>query len=213
MTTLLDYHRLRDSEVKSWNLAALEEAVRSQNPTFPERVKALLPEPEEKFSGDRLTIQRCPLHSKLTELCELYLSSTPEQRTFIRTRIDKRLGGKMQGFGFRAAVLGARQKSEHTIRLGLVAHAIEDLATGDVRDNLCLLTVLFNAAKRFGSDPAVLFQEVAGMAGPAMSAVLRDYLNRHPDLQTLEMMGFREVETPDGVYYQQATIKFRNPRK
>ncbi len=211
--TTLEYHRLRNTYVKSWNLQALEDAAGSQDPAFPEHVERLLLLPEEKPSGNPDAPGPAMLHPKLLELCQLYLSSTLEQRMFIRSRIDRRLGGRLLGFSYGAAILGLRQKSEQRLRVGLVAHAIEDLAAGDVRDNLVILTLLFDAAKRIGSDPSTLFREVAGTSAPAMSAVLLDYLKRDPQLQTPECMGFREVETPEGVGYQQVGLRIRKPHR
>jgi hypothetical protein len=204
MSTSLDYLRLRESEVKSWNRDALEESARSQDHDFPDRLITLLPSPEEDFAGGPRDIQSSALHSKLSALCELFLSATPEQRTFIRSMINEKMGGKLQAFGFRTAVMGARQNNDHLIRLGLAAHAVEDVVTGDVRDALVLLTILFNAARRIRADPGILFHEVAMISGPAMRSVMLDFINRPPHLQTLSCMGFMEVETCDGVWYQQS---------
>lgn len=50
--TILDYHRLRHAEEKSWDLAQIEAAVRAQDDAFPERVQRLLPELPEHWLRD-----------------------------------------------------------------------------------------------------------------------------------------------------------------
>lgn len=111
---------------------------------------------------------------------------------------------KLMGFGGTAAILGIRQKSEPLVRLGLVAHAIDGLNSGDARDSLIAITLLFHAAKTIGSDPAALFQEAAAMAGPGMATLLLDFLERPPEIQTLQCMGWREVQRPEGVDFEPA---------
>jgi hypothetical protein len=102
------------------------------------------------------------------------------------------------GLGVRQAVVGMREKSEYAIRLGVVAHAIDDLASGDARDTLVRLTLLWYAANRIGADANALFLAVAAISGPAFSALLADWVKRDPSLQSLACMGWQEVETPEG---------------
>jgi hypothetical protein len=199
---LVDYHRLRSKEKESWDLAALESAARAPDTTFPERVQRLLPAPEERFVEKLPTAERGPLFEKLAGLCQLYLDGATAQRTYLRSRIDRKIAGLLDSFGIRMAVFGLRERSAAMLRLSLIAFAIDDLASGDVREVLMSITVPFNAAKLVGMDPAALFREVAEISGPAFSAVAIDFANRNPGLQTLECMGWHQVETPDGVSFQ-----------
>jgi hypothetical protein len=199
---LLDYHRLRSREKESWDLAALESAARTADATFPERVQQLLPAPEERFAHKLPTAERGPLFEKLAALCQLYLEGTAAERTYLRSRIDRKIAGQLDSFGIRMAVFGARERSAAMLRLSLIAFAIDDLASGDVREVLMSITVPFNAARLAGADPAALFRAVAEISGPAFSAVAIDFANRDPGLQTLECMGWHQVETPEGVSFQ-----------
>jgi len=201
-TKLLDYHQLRSEHTRGWDPAALEVAARVADPGFPERVRVLLPATDAHFPADPggpLT----PLDETLWRLCELYRAASPEQRTFIRAQVGKPLANKLQAFAIRMMTLGVNDGSLEELRLGLVAHAIEDLAAGDVRDTLCMLAPIVHAARQIGADEVALFDEVAALAGPAMAAVLRDYVRRPDGVPSLSSMGYQAVETVDGLRYRQ----------
>lgn len=210
--TTLEYHRLRDSYVKARNLEDLENSARAQDPGFPERIRSLLPTPDEQLPRDAAEVELNAADRKLLSLCELFHAGSTEQRTFIQACINRSSGAMLLGFSFRMATLAARQKSERYARTALLAHAIEDLAAGDVRDNLCLLAVIADAARRVGTEPTVLFQEAAGIAAPAMAQVLLDYVKR-AQWPSLGSMGFQAVETSAGTEYRQAAVKRPRPSK
>lgn len=202
---LLDYHKLRQQEIKTWNLPEIEEAVTQQDAAFPERVLGLLPCAEDRFSDDLLNVVRGPLFERLAQLSQLYLECSPQQRVYIRSRLTNRSGtpvrvraaGRLGGFGLRAAVIGLREGSLDMIKTGLTAFAVADIGA-DVRETLMSITVLFHAAKRLGADAPGLFREIAAISGPAFAAVLIDFAGRSEGPPTLASMGWREVETPDG---------------
>jgi hypothetical protein len=85
------------------------------------------------------------------------------------------------------------------LRLGLAAHAVDDLTSGDARDILISVTPLYHAAERIGAGGAAMFREVAEFSGRGTAALLLDFSNRPPALQSLAVMGWSEVETPVGV--------------
>lgn len=118
---------------------------------------------------------------------------------YTRSRIDWRQANKLRQYSAVLAVLGIRAHSEQTVRLGLVALAIEDLTAADARGLLVPVSFLFHAAQRIGSDPSRLFREVAEISGPGVAAMLLDFLNRFPEMQTIESVGWQEVETPYGL--------------
>ncbi|MBZ5596471.1 MAG: hypothetical protein LAP39_29875 [Acidobacteriia bacterium] len=215
---LLDYHRLRREEQEAWDLPAIEEAVREQDPAFPERVHELLQCGEDRFWDNLRTVERGPLFEKLAAVSQLYLGCSPQQRTYMRSRLADRSGDsaearrkreiadRLGSCGLRAAVVGLREGSLEMVKAGLAAFAIADLGA-DVRETLMSITVLFHAAKRLGANAAGLFQEVAAISGPAFSAVLIDFANRPEGLQTLACMGWHEVETPQGPGFQWGWLK------
>lgn len=221
---LLDYHRLRSKERESWDLPTIEQAVREQDAAFPERVCELLQCAEERFSDDLRTVVRGPLFEKLAALSRLYLGCSPQQRIYMRSRLADRRGAadearrkreiadRLESFGLRAAVMGLREGSLDMVRAGLAAFAIADIGA-DVRETMMSITVLFHAAERLGADAAGLFREVAALSGPAFSAVLIDFANRPEGLRTLACMGWREVETPQGIGFQWVWPSKPGPRR
>ena len=186
---LLDYHRLRRKEVES--------GVPEQPASFVAQMDAFLPQAGEKLPGDLVDIQPSPLHDRLRELCRLYLGATPDQQLYMRTRIDRKRAGPLTVYGLREAVLGVRSGSEDLVRLGLTAFAIENLASGDARETLMSVSVLYHAAERVG-NAAAIFEETARISGPGFAGLLRDFAARHPNLRKMSVMGWHEVETPDG---------------
>jgi hypothetical protein len=207
---LSDYHRLQRQEKQSWDLPGLERVALAHDSTFLDRLAASLPTPDERFAGDLVVIDRGPLFQKTTGLCQLYLESTPAQRTYIRSRIDWKLSGQLGGFGLAAAVVGVREHSPDLVRLGLAAFAVTDIGS-DVRDILIPMALLFHCANRCGSGAQTLFQEAAAISGPAMSAVLLDFLERTAELQSLACMGWHEMETAEGPGYRHEPPKIRKP--
>ena len=199
----LEYHQLRASYADSWDLAELETGASAGDDLFSARIRRLLPTPEERFPEDPGQPELSPIDTKLLGLCEQYRAASPEQRTFICALVTRGLGGALQGWGVRLATLAVAERSIERVRVALVAHAIDDLASGDVRDTMCLLAPLVDAARRLGSDPVELFLEAAGLAQPAMARVLQDYVQRPDGPPSLSSMGMRAVETPDGLRYRQ----------
>ena len=83
--------------------------------------------------------------------------------------------------------------------LDLILQGSEWLARGRAADALHCAE---EALRRDPRDADALFLEVAAIAGPAFSALLQDWVKRDPSLQSLGCMGWREVETPEGLDFQ-----------
>ncbi|HEV8146436.1 MAG TPA: hypothetical protein VGP79_08650 [Bryobacteraceae bacterium] len=199
---LLDYHRLYDEEKKSWDLAGIESIAARDDAAFPAKVRELLPREDQRFDGDLQDVKTGELFDRLSRLCGVYRDGTAAQQVYIRSRMTQRTGRRMESFGLRAAVLGAREASVEQVRLGLTGFAVADLAGGDVRETLMSLAVMFDCARKAGGDPAEEFSAVASLCGPAMAAVFTDFASRPPDLQSLRCMGWHEVQTPQGIGYR-----------
>ena len=204
--TLHGYHHLRAEEEKQWDRGRTELALQANcgDPDFTSDVERLLPPAERQpyDPGALIDVKRDPPFDQIMHLCERYRDASVGQRAYIRSRIDSKAGGRLASFGLRAAVLGAREKSLDRIRLSLIAFAIADLAGRDVRDALIGLSLLYRCASLAGGSASELFQEAARLSGSAMEAVFRDYGGQSPG-----SMGWREVDTPDGVGFRQGFSK------
>lgn len=195
--TLLDYHRLREEEKRTWSPAKLEESTRSVDGQLPERVAALLPREGERTHENLMTLRHGELDDRFYQLCELFRDSPAAVRTYIRSLVTPGLGRSLSGLAARAAVLGLRKGDPAQIRLGLLGFVMDDLASGDVRDTLIFITLSYHALLRSGADADAAFREAAEIASAATRAVLLDYVKPGAP-RSLGNMGWREHETPDG---------------
>ena len=197
---LLDYHRLRHDEEKSWDR---ERLARDAGPEFLAAAEALLPLHDEPWALHKLLrFTREPWFDKCLELCELCAVATGAQRTWLRSRVDRKIGGKIGLFSLRAAILAARRHDTSLARAALIGFAIVDLVEGDVRDTLIGLSLICHCATRSGAAVPALFREVGDMAGPAMSALYKEWAARYPDVQSIGSMGWKEVDTEDGIGFR-----------
>ena len=170
---------------------------------FTDAVEPLLPRHEHKWSRDQFVhFTREPWFDGCVRLCESYSSASELQRTWLRTRIDRSIGGKLALFGLRAAVLAAREHSSPLARDALIAFAIADLAGRDIRDVMIGFSLLCYCGTLAGADVQTLLREVAALSGPAMSALYREWADRYPNVPAIGSMGWKEVETEEGVGFR-----------
>ena len=174
--TLFDYHRLQREEAAAWDAAQMEAAVRAQDPGFPERAAALLPSGDYKTHASKDS----SLFRQIQELCELWLAATPEQRAFIRSKIDKNRASLLGGFRAEAKLLALETKSDSWLRLSLASIAIDNLNCGDARDVILSVQGLLVTARKIHADWGGLVRGVAALAGPGITALLEDCLRNHP---------------------------------
>jgi hypothetical protein len=198
--TLLDYHRVRREEEQSWDRARLR---KEAGAIFASEIESRLPQHKEPFARDKLVrFTREPWFERCLELCELYRGATPSQRTWVRSRIDSTNGGKLCLFGLRAAVLAARERSVDLARAALLAYAVVDLADRDIRDTLIGFTLIVHCAGLAGADVPALLRETASISGRAMQTLYEGWAARYPDVGGIGSMGWRQVETEDGIGFQ-----------
>lgn len=199
---LLDYHRLRSEEERSWSRDRLQQEA---GPAFVAAVEPLLPVHEEKWARGKLVrFTRSPWFDNCVQLCELYRAAGEPRRTWLRSRVDRKIGGKLGLFGLRAAILAARERSQALARASLIAFAIVDLVEGDIRDVLIGLSLLCHCARLAGADVAALLRETSALAGPAMRTLFEEWAARYPNVQGIGSMGWKEVHTEEGIGFENA---------
>ena len=152
--------------------------------------------------GKLIRFTRSPWFEACVQLCDLYCAATDVQRTWLRSRIDRNIGGKLNLFGLRAAILAAREHSQSLARASLIAYAISALVEGDIRDVLIGLSLLCHCAELAGADVPALFREAATLAGPAMRALYEGWAVRYPDVQQIPSMGWKQVDTDEGIGFR-----------
>ena len=85
----------------------------------------------------------------VANLCREYRVGSSAARSFIRSGIDFLGAWTLLTFSKRTAILAVRKDRPELIRDSLVAHAVEDLAAEDVRDNLVALGLVFHCDAQF----------------------------------------------------------------
>jgi hypothetical protein len=192
---------MRNEEECLWHRERLRKLAGA---AFCDSVEALLPrnvvhvwDPDQYVRFDR-----APWFESCVELCERYRIATDVQRTWLRSMMDHSSGGKLGLFGLRAAVPGARERSPELIRTALLAFAIVDLAERDIRDVLIGFTLVCHCARLAGADVPALLREVAAISGPAMRTLYGEWSERYPDISGIGAMGWREVQTEEGVGFR-----------
>jgi len=165
-------------------------------------VEARLPTHKETWTRDNLTrFAKDPWFVACLELCEMYAAAGDPQRTWIRSRVEAAHSGKVGLFGLRAAVSGAREHNVGLVRAGLIAYAIRDLGHEDIRDVLMGFTLIVHCAGLAGADVPLLLREVAAISGPALRTLYEEWAARYPDVSGIGAMGWRQVDSPDGIAF------------
>lgn len=131
------YHEFEEEEKRYWESREFRGVLASQDAVFLHRVAELLPVHADSPSAGLRSVVATLVDVKYEVLYALYLSVAEGLQQVIRSMADRSSSVAMLLlFSSRMAVRAMREKSEHCIRLGLVAIAIENLAGGDMRDTI-----------------------------------------------------------------------------
>lgn len=106
----------------------------------------------------------------------------------------------LRTYAARMASLARRELDLDRVRAGLAAVVLAARG-GEPRDVLVVVPLLWRSASVLGADPVALFGEAAGRDGG--SDLLEQFAGRDPADQTIESMGYVEVDDPDlGFFYE-----------
>lgn len=149
-----------------------------------------------------VTADLLPLPNERDERCKkltsLYAAAGEAERAVIRAAGTPEQLRLMLPFADRMAILAVRAKDPARITSGLLGHAIEDFRW-DPRENLRSFSLLFHSAEKLGIDAAARFREVARLASPSGKSFFLDFADSPT---SIDAMGAREVEGPDGFTYE-----------
>ncbi len=101
-------------------------------------------------------------------------------------------------FAERMASLARKERSVDRLRSGIRAAALAG-AVGDAREGLLVLPLLWRTASALGNDPDAEFRSAAAEVG---SENLVQFARRDPEDQTIEAMGYVEVDDEFGFHYE-----------
>ncbi|MBG6065770.1 hypothetical protein [Micromonospora ureilytica] len=97
----------------------------------------------------------------------------------------------LNAFAERAASLAVRHQSARELRAGILAAAISQAITGDPREPLAALSLLYRASEIIGHDPNSEFATANDLSGGRANGLL-DFLRRSPADKTIQAMGYEE---------------------
>jgi hypothetical protein len=116
-------------------------------------------------------------------------------------RIDDDTRPTLLAYSERAASRAIRERECEQIFLGLLALGVDGWL-GDWRENTLLLCLHFDAAKRIGVEPKIIFGDAAKLLSASVGESLRRFIRREPKDQTFESMGYEESADSDGFRYR-----------
>lgn len=134
-----------------------------------------------------------------SELCDLYVSASHEERAEIRSTISLTGANMMRGYASIIATEAVRQNPPDLIRKALIALSIEDCKF-DYRDSTFCLSMVFNSAVKLGMDVPQVFNEVVAISGAQGAKLLLNWLGREPKLQALSAFYIAEGTDPEGKF-------------
>lgn len=136
----------------------------------------------------------------LDSLIRLYIRSSPQEREFIRRNIDNKTAALLISYSHTVAVECVRENSSDRLFDSLVAQSIEDSRI-DYRDNIIVLFLLYNSAKRIGADIKLLIQKVCVLSSEQFADMLIEFINRKDlDDDLVKLSGYKTVEQPQFNY-------------
>jgi hypothetical protein len=100
----------------------------------------------------------------------------------------------------RMASLAVRKSDGELILLGLLALGLDGWRT-DWRDNVLLLCLHFDACQKIGIEANDIFKHASTLLPSNVGSALTAFLNRSPEDQSLDVMGYKESSDSDGFRY------------
>jgi len=99
------------------------------------------------------------------------------------------------------ASLAVRDRNREHILLGLLALGLDGWRS-DWRDNLLVVPLHYDAARRIGLCPDEIFEEAAKLLPEKPSSGLRSFLGRSEEDKAVEAMGYIPATDADGFLYK-----------
>lgn len=202
MTSLAYYHQLRSVERGRYAESPADQRLEAAAVASLRALIDAVGRYDGSQSSEFIDVDPIRQDVAIGSLCETYREGNEDVRAFLRWSIDPIRAWSLITFSKRAAVRGLQNADPTPIRTALLALAIENLANGDVRDDLVAIGLVHHCAAAIHADPAAMFEEAAILAGDAMAAVLRDFILR-TDLDGIDKaMGFRQVKSQGKVGFR-----------
>jgi hypothetical protein len=142
------------------------------------------------------------IDEKIIDIFNLIMAGTSSGRNEFVSLLSRDTTNLLRVFGSRMTMLGVRKNSYDYLLKGLVALAFAATET-DYRDILMTISLFHHSAKKLNIDSDQLFDTASQYAtDDSVRELILGYLDRAPEDQNIEQMGYREVYGSNGLIYQ-----------
>ncbi|MEU9101204.1 hypothetical protein [Streptomyces sp. NPDC048361] len=108
----------------------------------------------------------------------------------------------LNAFAERMASLAVRRQDAREVRDGLIAIQVALSLTDDPRDALPVLSLLVHACRLIGADAVTETMAATDITGSEAGEVLRQFLDRSPEDQSIQAMGYEESSDAAGFRFK-----------
>jgi hypothetical protein len=137
------------------------------------------------------------IDDEITELVKDYLELDEEGKRKVRDSVQRDQKFVFLAFAERMASLAVRLNSQEPLMTAMTAMYLQ-IGTGDVREDIIVLTLIHAAAEKLGADPRFVFLESARQFGLDDTSGLEAYLRRSDEDKSIKSMRYAEGSDEDG---------------
>lgn len=137
------------------------------------------------------------IDDEITDLIKAYLELDDEGKRKVRESVQRDQKFVFLAFAERMASLAVRLNSQGPLMTAMTAMFLQ-IGTGDVREDILRLTLVYAAAQKLGIDPRFVFLESARQFGLQNTSGLEAFLERSDEDKSIDSMGYAEGEDDDG---------------
>jgi hypothetical protein len=141
------------------------------------------------------------LDRKMTAFVDAFVAASPLEREALGSERDPRLASVMRVYAERQASLAVRRASGDELFRGFVALGAEGFVA-DAREDLLVLSLLFDAARRLRVDPREAVERAREFITAPAARYFEQFLARGPADQAIEAMGYRAGTDAGGFRYE-----------
>lgn len=151
----------------------------------------------ERYLGSPLPTQ---LDHTFSHLCQLYRQADEGSRRAASQSLNENRAAWLNVFAYRMSMLAVRQQSVQLLNDALTALLV--IAHWDDKHNFMMtLAIAYHSAVKLG-NPDLLFRNAARYAcDDESSKLFLGFLERTPQDQRIDIMGFQEILGENGVIY------------
>jgi hypothetical protein len=138
--------------------------------------------------------------AQISSLLRDWMALDESSRVASSRQLSKDCGSTLRAFSERMASLAVRERKSEHILLGPIALGLDGWR-GDWRDNVIVLSLLYDAPLRIGVSPDELFLQAAKFLPEKVADAYKSFLHRTDHDKSIEVMGYLAGVDADGFRY------------